>query len=167
MFVVFSKTSPAMDWSPGERTAGGWFSTTGASRTATTVLRALVVGILAPLLLRARPERLARLLEPRRAVRPQDDEELAGMLRLTDVTLARGRPFVRTGCLTRGVTRYWMLRRAGAEVALCFGVGSVAGNVEAHCWIAQGSTPILEPPDVQQFHEMFRICRPGIVRAAT
>ncbi len=74
---------------------------------------------------------------------------------------------MRTGCITRGVTRYWMLRRAGAEVALCFGVGSVAGNVEAHCWIAQGSTPILEPPDVQQFHEMFRICRPGIVRTAT
>jgi hypothetical protein len=56
-----------------------------------------------------------------------------------------------------------MLRRAGEDVALCFGVGSVDGQVEAHCWLIQNDSPILEPPDVQQFHEMFRICEPGIV----
>jgi hypothetical protein len=60
-----------------------------------------------------------------------------------------------------------MLRRVGVDVALCFGVGSVAGNIEAHCWLAHDNEPILEPPDVQQFREMYRICRPGIVVAAT
>ena len=56
-----------------------------------------------------------------------------------------------------------MLRRAGEDVKLCFGVGSVDGQVEAHCWLIRDEAPILEPPAVEQFHEMYRICRPGIV----
>lgn len=165
--MVFSKTWPPTASWPGKRTTRGWLSLGRVARRTSTLLRALTVGLLAPLLLRARPELLAKLLEPRRPTRVRDDRLIAETLELTDTALARGRPLIRTGCLTRGVTRYRMLRRAGAEIALCFGVGSIDGNVEAHCWLDEAGTPILEPADVQQFHEMFRICRPGVVVDAT
>jgi hypothetical protein len=129
--------------------------------------RTLAVAMAAPLLLRFRPERLAKVLEPRIDRVDTDAERIAETLRIADVVLARGRPLVRNGCLTRGVTRYWALRRAGADVSLCFGVGTIDGAVEAHCWIDREGTTVLEPRETNSFHEMFRLCRPGVMVAAT
>jgi hypothetical protein len=128
-----------------------------------TVGRALLVASLTPLLLRARPTTLARVLEPRRRTREPDPATTAEMIKLTDVALHRGRPLVRSGCLSRSVTRYWMLRRVGEDVSLCFGVGTIDGEIEAHCWLSRDDHPILEPTRVAAFHEMYRICEPGIV----
>jgi hypothetical protein len=49
--------------------------------------------------------------------------------------------------MTRGLTSYWFLRRAGLDVALAFGVGKMGGEDAAHCWIELGGVPLCEPTD--------------------
>ena len=56
-------------------------------------------------------------------------------------------PFVRAVCLTRGLTLYYFLRRAGEEVALCFGVGEIDGAFRGHCWLERKGVPYLEHTD--------------------
>jgi hypothetical protein len=162
--VVFSKTWAATGSWCGEADAAGWPRLRAIGGLTAAALEAFAFGVAAPLLLRAKPDRVARVLEPRRApVEPRSDDRITTTVQVTDAVLARGWPLLRRGCLTRGVTRYRMLRRAGADVALCFGAGTVDGSIEAHCWIDRDGTPLLEPEDVSRFVEMFRICRPGVV----
>jgi hypothetical protein len=54
---------------------------------------------------------------------------------------------VRSGCLVRGLTLYRVLRRAGAEVSLRFGVGPMGDGMAAHCWIVYQGQPLAEPRD--------------------
>ena len=58
-----------------------------------------------------------------------------------------GHPLVRPGCLTRGVTLYYALRRAGDDVSLCFGVGEDGGQTAGHCWLDKAGRPLLERVD--------------------
>ncbi len=160
--MISSRSWRATGWLPGDA-GGAWADTTRLTRKLAAFSEALTVALAAPLLLRLRPARLAQVLEPRRAIHGGDPHGLTETARVTDAALHRGRPFVRTGCLTRGVTRYWMMRRAGADVALCFGVGRVDGSVEAHCWLEMDGQPFMEPPDVTVFSEMFRMRRPGVI----
>jgi Transglutaminase-like superfamily len=135
----------------------------------TLAMRALPVAICAPLLMRLPADRLARALEPRRRrTRPvgQEAETIDRVLHVTDVVLRRGRPAVRGGCLVRGVTRYWCLRRAGIDVALCFGVGRIHDEIESHCWVTADGQPLREPEDLGRFDELFHICSPGVAVAA-
>ena len=44
---------------------------------------------------------------------PPRPDEIAASVQRIDRLLASGRPFVRSGCLTRGVTLYYFLRRGG------------------------------------------------------
>jgi hypothetical protein len=123
------------------------------------------VALVAPALARLPLPRLESVLEPRR-LRPglgaRDAEfATARIARVVDSVIRRGRPLVRSGCLTRGITRYWLLRRAGVDVSLCFGAGVVEGRFEAHCWIDRDGRPILEPTDPRDaFAEIARI--PGV-----
>lgn len=135
-------------------------------RVSTLTCELLAVASLAPVLLRLPPERLARLLEPRRPGVGRGGSDPAELVRVADAVVARARPFVRRGCLTRGLTRYRALRHAGVDVALCFGVGSIDGTIEAHCWLVHEGAALFEPEDVDRFVEMFRICAPGVVRTA-
>jgi hypothetical protein len=67
-----------------------------------------------------------------------------------DSLLAAARPLVRSGCLVRGLTLYRVLRCAGAEVSLRFGVGPMDGQengMAAHCWIVYQGQPLAEPRD--------------------
>jgi hypothetical protein len=64
-----------------------------------------------------------------------------------DHLLAAARPLVRSGCLVRGLTLYRVLRRAGAEVSLRFGIGPMEGRMAAHCWIVYQGEPLAEPRD--------------------
>src|SRR5205809_46056 len=82
----------------------------------------------------------------RRPALEAHDAELAidRIARVVDAVIRRARPLVRPGCLTRGITRYWLLRRAGVDVSLCFGARLVEGRFEAHCWIDRDGRPILE-----------------------
>jgi hypothetical protein len=115
-----------------------------------------------PLLVRLRLSRLERVLEPHRAPRRATPEELASLAAAIDDSLARAPGFVRRGCLTRGVTLYFFLRRAGADVALVFGMGKHGGAYAGHCWLVKDGEPYLEPKDPRElFAEMYAIPRGG------
>jgi hypothetical protein len=75
-----------------------------------------------------------------------------------DAVLGRFGRLVSTSCLTRGLTRYYFLRRAGVPVTLCFGVGWPDGRFEAHCWLSRDGEPFLEARDPRPvFGETYRI----------
>lgn len=71
---------------------------------------------------------------------------------------------VRPGCLTRGITGYYILRRAGLDVALCFGVGLAVGrDVAGHCWLVLDGEPVLEAADPRTaFSELVRLSSAGL-----
>ena len=106
----------------------------------------------APLLARLDLHRLQRFLEPSpRSSRPPSVDpgqviEVVG--RRVDQAIRWGRPLVRPGCLTRGITCYYVLRRVGVDVTLCFGIGPVRSpGVVGHCWLVLDGEPVLEPVD--------------------
>lgn len=109
--------------------------------------RVFVVAALAPALLRLRLSRLERVLEPRRRRRPVESSRVRELLDEVDAVLTACPPLVRSGCLTRGVTRYWFLRRAGLDVTLAFGMGEVEGGPAGHCWLVRDGEPWLEDTD--------------------
>ena len=85
------------------------------------------------------------------------------MARWVDAIIRRGHPIVRPGCLTRGVTLYYALRRAGDDVALCFGVGSDSGETAGHCWLDKAGQPVLERTDpLSMFTEVVRLSPEGL-----
>ncbi|HVA90766.1 MAG TPA: lasso peptide biosynthesis B2 protein [Chloroflexota bacterium] len=110
----------------------------------------LAVAAAVPTLMRLPLPRVSTLLEPRRpppGPTPAQEDRIA---RFVLAALAAGRPLVRRGCLTRGVTLYYFLRRAGADVSLCFGMGTStdkADGFDGHCWLVKQGEPYLEPYD--------------------
>ena len=123
---------------------------------------------LVPLLLRVRklPD-LPAWLEPAGEIPPPPEPaEVDALVRRVDALIAAGRPFVRSGCLVRGLTLYRFLRRAGADVSLRFGAGEMNGRFAAHCWIVYRGEPLAEPRDPRPlFTETWRI-EPGSLGAA-
>jgi hypothetical protein len=119
------------------------------------------VAVVAPLLARLDLQRLQRCLEPAaRSSRPP----VAVVGRRIDRLIRRGKPLVRPGCLTRGITGYYSLRRAGLDVALCFGIGPGAA---AHCWLVLDGEPVLEAADPRlAFTEMVRLSSGGLTSAS-
>ncbi len=72
------------------------------------------------------------------------------LLRCLEDALSFGRPWVPGDCLTRGLTRYYFLRRADVPVTLCFGVPLGGGGLVAgpgHCWLERDGAPFLEAAD--------------------
>ncbi len=127
-------------------------------------VRVVAFAALVPLLLRLRKlTDLPAWVEPRRRTPPPSVEpaEIEALVRRIDEILIAGRPAVRTGCMIRGLTLYRFLRRAGAEVSLRFGVGTIRGQFAAHCWIVYRGEPLEEPRDPRPlFTETWRI-EPG------
>ncbi len=122
-------------------------------------LRVLLFAAAAPLVVRLPLPVLARLLRPRgpAGARPGDAASVVGYV---DEALAL--PGMRRSCLTRGVTLYYFLTRAGVDVSLCFGVGAVEGSLGAHCWLVKDGRPYLERDDVPfPFVPMHVIPAPG------
>ena len=69
-------------------------------------------------------------------------------------------PFVRTGCLTRGLTLYRFCRRAGYEIELRFGIAPSPRDVGegGHCWLTLDGEPLLEKRDPRAHYiETFRM----------
>ena len=131
------------------------------------LIRLTAIAATAPLLVRAGLPRLQRWLEPRRSpsgVTAVDTDPVSEQFRRwVDSIIARGKPIVRPGCLTRGVTLYYALRRQGIDVSLCFGVGPVEGEMAGHCWLLLDGRPILEPGDpLSRFTEVVRVSRAGV-----
>jgi Transglutaminase-like superfamily len=121
--------------------------------------RVIAFAALVPLITRLPLERQAALLEPRRP--PALDPERAAWLEANmDRLIATAQPLVRPGCLTRGLTRYFFLRRAGVEVRLAYGIGEVDGRTEGHCWLVRDGEPYRERRDPREhFTETWSVPR--------
>jgi hypothetical protein len=130
----------------------------------------IAVAVAAPLLVRSGLPRLQRWLEPGSTSggdlprSPGETEAISEQYgRWANSIIRRGRPVVRPGCLTRGVTLYYGLRREGFDVALCFGVGSPEGQMAGHCWLEMDGLPRLEGTDPRDvFTEVVRVSRSGV-----
>jgi len=130
-----------------------------SSRLASALLaaRVLLVAAAVPALMRLPLSRLERLLEPCRP-RRASEQELARLAERVERVLSLGPPLVRSGCLTRGVTLYYFLRRAGADVALAFGIAGPDDDFVGHCWLVRGGRPFLEAADpAPRFTEVVRL----------
>ncbi|HZO89766.1 MAG TPA: lasso peptide biosynthesis B2 protein [Chthonomonadaceae bacterium] len=113
---------------------------------------------LVPMLLRLKLSKLAVLLEakPPRAAPRRD--RIQRIVRYVDMALRIGTPLIRPGCLTRGVTLYYFLHRAGLDVTLCFGMGKVKDEFVGHCWLILAGEPYLERKDPRLlFAEVYRL----------
>jgi transglutaminase superfamily protein len=122
-------------------------------------LRVVTFAAVVPLLMRLPIDRLARWIKPsgRRTTEPPPRDVFA-LVATIDQLLLDARPFVKSRCLTRGVTLYRFLRRAGADVSLRFGVGRMDGAIAAHCWIVYQGEPLAERRDPRAvFTEMWTI----------
>ena len=110
-----------------------------------------------PFLLRLKISRVQTLLEPRTPSSAHRNRvELIN--EYVEMAIRAGRPLVRPGCLTRGVTRYFFLRRNGLDVSLCFGMGQDNEEFVGHCWLVKDGVPFLEPRDPRPLYtEMYRI----------
>ena len=125
-------------------------------------LRVFAFAAAVPYLLRLKPSRVARALEPGRDPSTVQEDSVAKIAAYVEIAIRHGRPFVRPGCLTRGLTRYYFLRRAGMDVALCFGMGRLDKEFIGHCWLVNNGEPFLEVEDPRpRYVEMYRISREG------
>jgi hypothetical protein len=121
--------------------------------------RVLAVALVVPLITRLPLSRQAHLLEPRR-VPPDDPVRQAWIAEQVDGLIAAARPLVRPGCLTRGLTHYYFLRRAGADVQLVYGIEAGSGRSEGHCWLVRDGAPFLESTDPRlRFTETYTVPR--------
>jgi transglutaminase superfamily protein len=132
----------------------------------------VAVALAAPLLARLDLPRLYRCLEPSprspRLAPPDPGRVIAVFGRRMDRVIRWGKPLVRAGCLTRGITGYYILRRSGLDVALCFGVDPKHGpGVLGHCWLVFGGEPVLEAANpLAAYTEMVRMSSRGLTTAS-
>ena len=127
--------------------------------------RIVTVGMTVPLLMRLPLPRLAAVLgattgraNGTRVPSEGEAERMAACVTTAQRALS---PVVRSGCVTRGVTLYWLLRRAGAPVELCFGMGRPGEDLVGHCWLVRDGLPYLEPADSPAcFDALYRIPPP-------
>jgi hypothetical protein len=111
-----------------------------------------------PLLLRLQLSTLGALLEPRRPPRGATPDRVQQIAVLTQAVLWAGRPLTRVSCLPRGLTLYYFLRRAGLDVALCFGMGYETEWYGGHCWLVADGEPFLERDDPRaRYAELCRL----------
>lgn len=121
-------------------------------------VRIFLVAAVVPALIRLRLSTVESLLEPRLRPSGPPPDAVQRLETCVDLVLRAAYPVVRRGCLTRGLTLYYVLRRAGVDVRLCFGIGQVEGRFEAHCWLVRDDVPFLERRDPRPlFTEMYRI----------
>jgi hypothetical protein len=121
--------------------------------------RVCAFAALVPLLMRLPLPRLGALLARPPRARSASPAEIERLERLVAIAPRLGRPLIRYGCLTRGVTLFWFLRRAGVEVELRFGLdaGGEPGP-DGHCWLALDGEPFLEKADPRpRFAELYRL----------
>jgi hypothetical protein len=122
----------------------------------------LIFAAAVPFLLRLKLSRVETLLEPR-TPSSADGDRVEEIAEYVEMAIRAGRPLVRPGCLTRGVTRYYFFRRNGLDVSLCFGMGQVKGVFVGHCWLVRDGVPFMERQDPRPLYaEMYRIS--GTVR---
>jgi hypothetical protein len=112
-----------------------------------------------PLIMRLPLPRVAALVTRPTRRRPLAAAEVEQLERLIALAPRIARPLVRSGCLTRGVTLFWFLRRGGLDVELRFGLDPAQdGATEGHCWLSLDDEPFLEKADPRpRFAELYRL----------
>ena len=113
---------------------------------------------LVPLMLRLPLPRLARLITRSPAAGTPTPERIQRLTELMPLAIRFAYPLVRPGCLTRGVTLFWFLRREGLDVELRFGLDPLdLERPDGHCWIALRDEPLFERDDPRpRFSELYR-----------
>ena len=125
----------------------------GSARQWCLFLRVLTFATVVPLLFNLRLSVLSRMLERRiRSARQQGIDATTSdqIIRCVETALTVANPLVRSRCLIRAVTLYYFLRRAGMDLALCFGAASKEGRLverAGHCWLTKDGEPFLEERD--------------------
>lgn len=95
---------------------------------------------------------LARPAPDRATIAPERVAHIVGLAQQW------GHPFVARGCVTRGVSLLWILRRRGLDVQLAFGIGGPADEHQGHCWLIRDDQPYLEKEAFgDRFVEVFRV----------
>ena len=123
-------------------------------------LRIAAFAAVAPLIARLPLRYVEAIVEPRRGREAAPAERVARAVSMTDAILRRARPIVRPGCLTRGLTLLYFLRRAGVDVRLAFGIAQLEDGPAGHCWLVRDGHPYLERTDPRPiFTEMYSIPR--------
>ena len=118
-------------------------------------IQVLLFAASVPLLLRLKLSRVETLLQPKFAS-PADRDRIEQIAKYVEIAIREGRPLVRQGCLTRGLTRYYFFRREGLNVSLCFGMGQVKEEFVGHCWLIKDGVPFLEARDPRPLYaEMY------------
>lgn len=123
-------------------------------------IRIFLFAAAVPFLMRLKLARVAGLLEPHTAPQPVDPDHLKRIAAYVETAIRYGKPLVRSGCLTRGLTRYHFFRRAGLDVSLHFGMGRIGDEKEfvGHCWLVRDGQPYLEMVDPRPLYiEMARV----------
>ncbi len=125
-------------------------------------VKMLGFAVAARALVRLRLPLLQALLKPRTLRLIHDPVRPEQISRLIDPVIRFGRPLVRPGCYTRGLTLYYFLRRAGLDVSLDFGMGKIGTEFSGHCWIVRDGKPFLETVDPRPlFTRMYSIPQPA------
>jgi Transglutaminase-like superfamily len=120
-------------------------------------LQILFFAAAVPFLLRLKLARVETLLQPR-IPRSTGQDRMEQITEYVEIAIRKGRPLVRQGCLTRGLTRYYFFRREGLNVSLCFGMGQVEEEFVGHCWLLKDGVPFLETRDPRPLYaEMYRM----------
>jgi hypothetical protein len=123
-------------------------------------LRVFMFAAAVPYIMRLKLARVATILERGSELRSCDPDRIRQIAAYIDTSIQRGKPLVRTGCLTLGLTRYYFFRRAGMDVSLHFGMGRIGKEKEfvGHCWLEKESAPYLEREDPRPLYiEMYSI----------
>jgi hypothetical protein len=112
---------------------------------------------LVPVLMRLPLNRVRAVIEPGGALPASDSSAQRQIIEGVNLALDLLHPLLRPTCLTRGVTRYYFLRRAGLNVSLAFGIRPTTEAV-GHCWLMLDGQPFLETRDPRtDFTEIYRI----------
>lgn len=112
-------------------------------------LRIFTFAAAVPVLIRLRLPSLDQWLE-RSILAARENNSPASIVQCVESVLAVGAPLVRRKCLTRGLTLYYFLRRAGEDVTLCLGARFRDGQFLkgiGHCWLEKQGQPFLERTD--------------------
>lgn len=124
-------------------------------------LRALGFAAVVPLLMRLPLPRLGTWLERRIASHPAPVATSDGhdqIIRVVRGAIAFGSPLISGRCLTRGLTLFYFLRRAGVDLVLEFGVKLGQPEFSGHCWLVKDEQPFLERGDPRRnFITMYRL----------
>jgi hypothetical protein len=119
-------------------------------------LRIFLFMLTVPWLLRLRLPRLEALLNSEQKKQLGDDwdvSEVESIICNTNRALRIGWPFVHSFCLSRGITLYYFLRKAGMNVGLDFGVSELGDEpLAGHCWLVWAGEPLAEPVDPRQIY---------------